>query len=114
LLCEFKGLHCVESLHSLSVLQFSFFIFIQAVENPTHQEIRDVLSSAGMKVGVENKLYSRERSKELLYRGRIRVQLKSDDGTPLNPDFPSRKLNFLIGVKGIKGKAIPVTGGGGP
>jgi signal recognition particle subunit SRP19 len=73
------------------------FIFIQAVENPTHQEIRDVLSAAGMKVGVENKLYSRERSKELLYRGRIRIQLKSDDGTPLNPDFPSRKLNFMIG-----------------
>lgn len=71
---------------------------IQAVENPTHQEIRDVLSAAGMKVGVENKLYSRERSKELLYRGRIRVQLKSDDGKPLNPDFPSRKLNFMAGA----------------
>jgi len=70
---------------------------IQAVENPTHQEIRDVLSAAGMKVGVENKLYSREKSKELLYRGRIRVQLKSDDGKPLNPDFPSRKLNFMTG-----------------
>ncbi|KDR24092.1 hypothetical protein L798_03747, partial [Zootermopsis nevadensis] len=40
-------------------------------------------------------LYSREKSKELLYRGRIRVQLKSDDGTLLNPDFPSRKL-FLF------------------
>jgi len=50
-----------------------------------------------MKVGVENKLYSREKSKELLYRGRIRVQLKSDDGKPLNPDFPSRKLNFMTG-----------------
>lgn len=50
-----------------------------------------------MKVGVENKLYSREKSKELLYRGRIRVQLKSDDGKPLNPDFPSRKWNFVTG-----------------
>ena len=50
-----------------------------------------------MKVGVENKLYSREKSKELLYRGRIRVQLKSDDGKPLNPDFPSRKLNCMTG-----------------
>ena len=76
---------------------FLLFILIQAVENPTHQEIRDVLSAAGMKVGVENKLYSREKSKELLYRGRIRVQLKSDDGKPLNPDLPSRKLNFMTG-----------------
>ncbi|KAJ8895140.1 hypothetical protein PR048_000465 [Dryococelus australis] len=42
-----------------------------------------------MKVGVENKLYCRERSKEMLYRGRIRVQLKNDDGTLVNPDFPT-------------------------
>ncbi|XP_071443665.1 signal recognition particle 19 kDa protein [Hetaerina americana] len=62
----------------------------KCVENPTHQEIRDVLAAAGMKVGVENKLYSRETSKEMLYRGRIRVQLKNDDGSPCNPDFPSR------------------------
>jgi signal recognition particle subunit SRP19 len=78
------------------VLYILLFIFIQAVENPTHQEIRDVLSAAGMKVGVENKLYSREKSKELLYRGRIRVQLKSDDGRPLNPDFPSRKFTYFV------------------
>ena len=51
-----------------------------------------MLSAAGMKVGVENKLYSRERSKEILYRGRIRIQLKSDDGLPLNPDLPTRKV----------------------
>lgn len=63
----------------------------KAVENPTHQEIRDILVAAGMKIGVENKLYSRERSKELLYRGRIRVQLKNDDGSPFNPDFPTSK-----------------------
>lgn len=35
----------------------------QCVENPTHQEIRDVLLTAGLHVGVENKLYPRERSK---------------------------------------------------
>lgn len=27
---------------------------------------------------------------ELLFRGRIRVQLKNDNGVPLNPDFPTR------------------------
>ncbi|KAF2880454.1 hypothetical protein ILUMI_25732 [Ignelater luminosus] len=63
----------------------------KCVENPTHQEIRDVLVAAGLKVGVENKLYSRERSKELLYRGRIRVQIKNDDGTPCDSKFPTRE-----------------------
>ncbi|KRT86358.1 hypothetical protein AMK59_3007 [Oryctes borbonicus] len=62
----------------------------KCVENPTHQEIRDVLAAVGLKVGVENKLYSRERSKELVYRGRIRVQLRNDDGTPCSPNFPTR------------------------
>jgi signal recognition particle subunit SRP19 len=71
----------------------------KCVENPTHQEIRDVLLSVGLKVGVENKLYSRERSKELLYRGRIRVQLKNDDGTPYNSDYPTRdSLLAFIGT----------------
>ncbi|KAF0289857.1 Signal recognition particle protein [Amphibalanus amphitrite] len=60
-----------------------------AVENPNYEEIRDVLSSAGLQVGVENKLYPRENSKELLFRGRIRVQLKQDNGKPVKPEFPS-------------------------
>lgn len=47
--------------------------------------------AANLKVGVENKLYSRERSKELLYRGRIRVQLKNDDGSLCNSSFPTRE-----------------------
>lgn len=63
----------------------------RCIENPTHQEIRDVLVAAGLKVGVENKLYSREKSKELLHRGRIRVQLKNDDGSLCNPSFPTRE-----------------------
>lgn len=62
----------------------------KCVENPTSQEIHDVLLSAGLQVSVENKLHPRERSKELLYRGRIRVQLKKEDGTPVNPSFPRR------------------------
>ncbi|XP_034936224.1 signal recognition particle 19 kDa protein [Chelonus insularis] len=67
----------------------------KCVENPTHQEIRDVLIAAGLKVGVENKLHPKERSKELLFRGRIRVQLKNDDGTPCHPDFPTRDSLLL-------------------
>ncbi|XP_055708164.1 signal recognition particle 19 kDa protein [Phlebotomus papatasi] len=65
------------------------------VENPTYLEIRDVLAVANLRVGVENKLYSREKSKELAYRGRIRVQLKNDDGTPFSPDFPNRDSVLL-------------------
>ncbi|KAL4716603.1 hypothetical protein ACJJTC_008238 [Scirpophaga incertulas] len=61
------------------------------VENPTHQEIRDVLITTGLHVGVENKLYPREKSKEMLYRGRIRVQIKNDDGTSVLPDFSTRE-----------------------
>ncbi|XP_013788755.1 signal recognition particle 19 kDa protein-like [Limulus polyphemus] len=64
----------------------------KCVENPTYQEIRDVLDSAGFKVGVENKLYPRETNKdELIYKGRIRFQLKKDDGSPVNLKFPTRK-----------------------
>lgn len=62
----------------------------KCIENPTHQEIRDVLVAAGFSVGVENKLHPRERSKELLFRGRIRVQLRNDDGSPMKSDFPTR------------------------
>ncbi|EZA48091.1 hypothetical protein DMN91_005924 [Ooceraea biroi] len=62
----------------------------KCVENPTHQEIRDVLVAAGFNVGVENKLHPKERSKEPVYRGRIRVQLRNDDGTPVRAEFPTR------------------------
>ncbi|XP_075230537.1 signal recognition particle 19 [Lycorma delicatula] len=67
----------------------------KCVENPTHQEIKDVLLTTGLKIGVENKLYPRERSKEMLYRGRIRIQLKNDDGTPVNKDLPDRESIML-------------------
>jgi len=62
-----------------------------AVENPTLAEIRDVLINAGFEVEAEiNKVYPRELDKyELLSRGRIRVHLKNDDGTPVKQDFPT-------------------------
>ncbi|XP_050312268.1 signal recognition particle 19 kDa protein [Anthonomus grandis grandis] len=85
----------------------------RCVENPTYQEIRDVLVAAGLTVGVENKLYSRERSKELLYRGRIRVQLKNDDGAPCNPLFPTRdSVMFHLGDMIPKLKSRQVKPGG--
>ena len=71
----------------------------KAVPNPTYVEIRDVLqnSEEGFKPIVENKQHPRERSREIQFRGRIRVQLKNDDGTPKNEKFPDREsvLHFL-------------------
>lgn len=102
------------------------------MENPTFQEIKDVLSVSNLRIGIENKLYPRERSKvkscvysifeqihpislwystnfysirffirkELTHRGRIRVQLRNDDGTPFNPEFPTREsILFHLGTK---------------
>ncbi|ODN00957.1 Signal recognition particle 19 kDa protein [Orchesella cincta] len=67
----------------------------KACEDPNYQEIRDVLAAAGFTVGVENKVYSREKSHEPTIRGRIRVHFKNDDGTPLNPKFPNRDSILL-------------------
>ncbi|XP_064469378.1 signal recognition particle 19 kDa protein-like [Ornithodoros turicata] len=68
----------------------------KCVENPTYQEIRDVLDSKGFQVGVENKLYPREQNKDsVTFRGRIRVQLKNDDSTPVNANYPTRKALMM-------------------
>lgn len=60
-----------------------------AVENPTINEIKDVLINAGFHVELEvNKVHPRELNKyENLSRGRIRVHLKNDDGTPVLSNF---------------------------
>lgn len=66
----------------------------RAVERPTCVEISDVLTAANFTVGLEPKFYSREASKEEETRGRVRVQLKNEDGTLVNPAFPTRKQNI--------------------
>ena len=62
----------------------------KCVPDPGYMEINDVLKNAGFKPIIENKQYPRERSRELAFRGRIRVQLKNDDDTPHIENFPSR------------------------
>lgn len=74
----------------------------KCVPNPTYLEIRDVLMSAGFTPLLENKQYSRERSRELEFRGRIRVPLRKDDGSILNEKFPTRE-SILIYL----GESIP-------
>lgn len=73
-----------------------------AVDNPSYQEIKDVLGVTGLPFLVENKLYPRERSKELQCRGRIRVQIKNDDGKPMKEEFGTRDSVLLY-----LGKSIP-------
>jgi signal recognition particle subunit SRP19 len=62
---------------------------LKAVDNPLPAEIRDVVAAAGLTLGIENKVYPREPDRNC--RGRIRVHLKNDDGTPVLPQFPTRK-----------------------
>ncbi|XP_047485229.1 signal recognition particle 19 kDa protein-like [Penaeus chinensis] len=63
----------------------------KAVTAPTFKEIIDVLSVTGLQVAGERKIYCREKSKEPPYWGRIRVQLKSPDGDPIDPNFKTRE-----------------------
>lgn len=51
----------------------------------------DVLSTSGLQVIWERKIYCREKSKEGQYWGRVRIQLKNQTGEPLNPKFQSRE-----------------------
>lgn len=73
-----------------------------AVDNPSYQEIKDVLGVTGLAFLVENKLYPREKSKEIQCRGRIRVQIKNDDGKPIKGEFATRDSVLLY-----LGKSIP-------
>ncbi|XP_034103088.1 signal recognition particle 19 kDa protein [Drosophila nasuta] len=61
------------------------------VDNPTYVEIRDVLSVANLHFVVENKQYCREKSREVQFRGRVRVQLRNADGTLCNNEFATRE-----------------------
>nr|KAF6491106.1 signal recognition particle 19 [Molossus molossus] len=65
----------------------------KAVENPTATEIQDVCTAVGLNAFLEkNKMYSREWNRDAQYRGRVRVQLKQEDGSLCLVQFPSRKL----------------------
>ena len=73
-------------------------------ENPTFQEMKMVLDDAGYEMGktyiLEGKYYPRERSKEQIFRGRFKVQLKLADGELLKEKFPTRdSLMMYLGEK---------------
>ncbi|XP_010072551.1 PREDICTED: signal recognition particle 19 kDa protein [Pterocles gutturalis] len=74
----------------------------KAVENPTSTEIQDVCAAVGFNVLLEkNKMYPREWNRDVQYRGRVRVQLKQDDGNPCLPQFPTRKSVMLYAAETI-------------
>ena len=61
-------------------------------DNPTYNEMKDVCIAAGFKPVVENKLYPRELYRgDALVRGRIRVDLKKEDGSLINESLPDKK-----------------------
>ncbi|TKR95321.1 hypothetical protein L596_009507 [Steinernema carpocapsae] len=63
-----------------------------AIENPTPQEIFDILSHAGLKCRLEKKkTHPRDPNREPHFQGRVRVQLKNDDGSPCNEKFTNRQ-----------------------
>ncbi|XP_038625916.1 signal recognition particle 19 kDa protein isoform X2 [Tachyglossus aculeatus] len=57
----------------------------------------------GRRIPVEkkNKMYSREWNRDMQYRGRVRIQLKRDDGSLCFPQFPSRKSVMLYAAEMI-------------
>ncbi|XP_029365557.1 signal recognition particle 19 kDa protein isoform X1 [Echeneis naucrates] len=67
----------------------------KAVENPSCTEIRDVLTAAGMNVYMENKMHPREWNRDVQFRGRVRVQLKQEDGKLCQEKFSSRKAVMI-------------------
>ena len=71
----------------------------KAVDNPSANEIQDILENAGLKVMLEsNRLYCREESREPSHRGRVRVQLKNADGSLLKEQFKCKDdlLFYLV------------------
>jgi len=71
----------------------------KAIDNPTVNEIGDILENAGLKTIIEtNRLYSREESREPQQRGRVRVQLKNPDGSLIKDELKNKDdlLFYLV------------------
>ncbi|CAK8671459.1 signal recognition particle 19 kDa protein-like [Clavelina lepadiformis] len=82
-------------------------------DNPTTNEIKDVCTALGLKPIVENKLYPRELYRgDVTFRGRVRVQLKEEDGSLIDERFPTKKA-LLLHVGGMIPKLKTRTQKGG-
>ncbi|KAM3938984.1 signal recognition particle 19 kDa protein isoform 1-T2 [Leptodactylus fuscus] len=68
----------------------------KAVQNPTCVEIAEVCRAYKLNAIVEgDKMYTREWNRDIQYRGRVRVQLRNEDGLPCVDKFPTRKSVML-------------------
>ncbi|XP_044131870.1 signal recognition particle 19 kDa protein [Bufo gargarizans] len=68
----------------------------KAVQNPTCVEIADVCRANKLNVIIEgDKMYTRELNRDVQYKGRVRVQMKNEDGSPCVDNILSRKLLLL-------------------
>ncbi|XP_075037840.1 signal recognition particle 19 kDa protein [Mixophyes fleayi] len=68
----------------------------KAVQNPTCVEIADICRAFKLNVNIEaDKMYTREWNRDAQYKGRVRVQLKNEDGTPFLDKLQSRKAVML-------------------
>ncbi|KAM3720682.1 Signal recognition particleprotein [Dirofilaria immitis] len=68
----------------------------KAVDSPTAQEIYDILSNAGMKVKLEKqKMHPLDPNRDANSQGRVRVQLRNDDGSLCDQKFPTRMSLML-------------------
>ncbi|XP_035377685.1 signal recognition particle 19 kDa protein isoform X1 [Electrophorus electricus] len=86
----------------------------KSVENPSCAEIRDVLTAAGMNVYVENKMYPREWNRDGQFRGRVRVQVKKEDGSLCQDKFTCKKdIMFYVAEMIPKLKTRTQKSGGG-
>ncbi|GBF89250.1 hypothetical protein Rsub_02127 [Raphidocelis subcapitata] len=64
----------------------------KACEDPSVREIFDCCQHLKLPVDVEDKQYPRD---WWLSRGRLRVQLFKEDGSPTNPEVPTRREMLL-------------------
>merc|ERR1719209_1587623 len=79
-----------------------------------------VLDEAGYQMGssymMEGKFYSREKSKEQMFRGRFKIQLKKADGELFREDFPTRESlmeHIAEKIPQLKHRVNPPKGGSG-
>uniref|UniRef100_F6UVZ1 Signal recognition particle 19 kDa protein n=1 Tax=Xenopus tropicalis TaxID=8364 RepID=F6UVZ1_XENTR len=68
----------------------------KAVQNPTCSEIADICRANKLNAVVEgDKMYTREWNRDTQFRGRVRVQLRNEDGSSCVDKLSSRKAIML-------------------
>jgi len=64
----------------------------KAVDNPKPNEIAEVCKQLGIQCVVEQEKYY---PRNFLLKGRVRIQLKTPEGDPINEQIPNRRILML-------------------